>query len=332
MKIDGSTQIVGVFGSPIAHTASPAMHNAAFAALKMNWAYVAFHVEPENLRQALLGIRDMNFRGVNLTVPHKLLAIDIVDEVDAAARKLGAVNTVVVEAGKLRGFNTDGYGFAKAIKEDFDMTLKGKRFSCLGLVARAARSPQMFRRGCGQGHRRQPDPPGSAIAETPTGLESPGTPLLASSAEVDLLVNATSVGLKEGDSLRLAASLFTPQHAVYDTIYRPAETELIRLANDAGAKVSNGLSMLLHQGAKSFEIWTKRKAPLAVMRRALAPPSTENTHEPGLRLYIDFCVFLFGAAIGSFLNVCIYRMPLGNRSSTPPSACPSCGQFIQLVL
>ena len=132
MNLNGSTQLVGVFGSPITHTASPAMHNAAFAALKMNWAYVALQVEPQNLRQALLGIRDMNFRGVNLTVPHKLLAIDIVDEVDAAARKLGAVNTVVVEAGKLRGFNTDGYGFSKAVKEEFDMTLKGKRILILG--------------------------------------------------------------------------------------------------------------------------------------------------------------------------------------------------------
>src|SRR5206468_2078896 len=127
-----STQIVGVFGAPIAHTASPAMHNAAFAALKMNWAYLAFHVDPQNLRTALLGVRDMNYRGVNLTVPHKILALDIVDEVDAEARKLGAVNTVVVEGGRLLGFNTDGYGFAKAIKQEFDMTLKDKRVLVLG--------------------------------------------------------------------------------------------------------------------------------------------------------------------------------------------------------
>src|SRR5439155_7242010 len=107
MDINGSTQIAGVFGSPIAHTASPALHNAAFAALKMNWAYLPFHVEPQDLRAALAGIRDMNFRGVNLTVPHKMLAFDLVDEVDADARRLGAINTVVVEGGKLRGFNTD---------------------------------------------------------------------------------------------------------------------------------------------------------------------------------------------------------------------------------
>ena len=265
MNLNGSTQLVGVFGSPITHTASPAMHNAAFAALKMNWAYVALQVEPQNLRQALLGIRDMNFRGVNLTVPHKLLAIDIVDEVDAAARKLGAVNTVVVEAGKLRGFNTDGYGFSKAIKEEFDMTLKGKRILILGAGgAGRAIAAQCSLEGAAKVIIANRTP-----GRLPDTIQLDATNVGRVIGETDLIVNATSVGLKEGDSLGLPSSLFTPKHAVYDTIYRPAETELMRLAIDAGAKVSNGLGMLLHQGAKSFEIWTKRKAPLTVMRRAL---------------------------------------------------------------
>ena len=273
MNLDGSTQIVGVFGSPIAHTASPAMHNAAFAALKMNWAYLAFHVEPQNLRAALTGIRDMNFRGVNLTVPHKLLAIDIVDEVDAAARKLGAVNTVVVEAGKLRGFNTDGYGFSKAIKEDFDMTLKGKRVLVLGAGgAGRAIAIQCASEGAAKltVANRTPSkiqPIAAEIAVESIGLTA--RELQPAIAASDLLINATSVGLKPGEALPVTRDMFRPQLAVYDTIYRPAETELIRLATDAGSKVANGLSMLLHQGAKSFEIWTKRKAPLAVMRRAL---------------------------------------------------------------
>jgi shikimate dehydrogenase len=265
MNIDGSTQIAGVFGSPIIHTASPAMHNAAFTALKMNWAYLAFHVEPQNLRPALLGVRDMNFRGVNLTVPHKLLALDIVDEVDAAARKLGAVNTVVVDSGKLRGFNTDGYGFSKAVQEEFDMTLKGKRVLILGAG------------GAGRAIAVQCALDGAAkvIVANRTPGRLPDTIGLDAASlgrvigQVDLLVNATSAGLKAGETLPLTREMFTPQLAVFDTIYRPAETELIRQASDAGSKVANGLSMLLHQGAKSFEIWTKRKAPLAVMRRAL---------------------------------------------------------------
>ncbi len=273
MNIDGSTQIVGVFGSPIAHTASPAMHNAAFAALKMNWVYLAFHVEPQNLRAALAGVRDMNFRGVNLTIPHKILALDAIDEVDPEARKLGAVNTVVVEAGKLRGWNTDGYGFSKAIKEDFDMTLKGKRILILGAGgAGRAIAVQCVIEGAAKvivANRTQSKAQ-SVVADA--GVEAVGLTsreLARALTQVDLLVNATSVGLNPGETLPLPPDALTPQLAVYDTIYRPAETQLVQQANAAGSKVANGLSMLLHQGAKSFELWTKRKAPLAVMRRAL---------------------------------------------------------------
>ena len=268
MNIDGSTQIVGVFGSPIAHTASPAMHNAAFAALKMNWAYLPFHVEPQNLKAALTGVRDMNFRGVNLTVPHKLLALDIVDEVDAQARKLGAVNTVVVEAGKLRGFNTDGYGFSKAIKEDFDMPLKGKRVLILG----AGGAGRAIATECRLDGAAKVIVANRTTAKIQSDVQAIGLTTIDLQrviGEVDLLVNATAVGLQPGEALPVTREMFTPQLAVYDTIYRPAETELMRLATDAGSKVANGLSMLLHQGAKSFEIWTKRKAPLVVMRRAL---------------------------------------------------------------
>ena len=273
MNIDGSTQIVGVFGSPITHTASPAMHNAAFAALKMNWAYLAFQVEPQHLRQALLGVRDMNFRGVNLTVPHKILALDVVDEVDAAARKLGAVNTIVVEAGKLRGFNTDGYGFSKAIKEDFDMTLKGKRILILGAGgAGRAIAVQCVIEGAAKvivANRTQSKAQSVVADAGVEAVELTSRELARALTQVDLLVNATSVGLKPGETLPLPPDALTPHLAVYDTIYRPAETQLVQQANAAGAKVANGLSMLLHQGAKSFELWTKHKAPLVVMRRAL---------------------------------------------------------------
>ena len=278
MHIDGSTTIVGIFGAPIKHTASPAMHNAAFAALDMNWVYLAFHVEAANLRTALQGAMHMGLVGVNLTIPHKILALDWIDEIDPEARKLGAVNTVSMEKGKLRGFNTDGSGFLKAIKEDFNLSIKGKRVLVLGAG------------GAGHGIAVKCALDGAAkvivanrtlarieaIAREIGGTKAEflGLKLAAEDIrkvihEVDLVVNATSVGLEEGDSLGLGAELFSPRLHVYDTIYRPAETELLRVAERAGAKVANGLSMLLHQGAKAFEIWTKRKAPLAVMRRAL---------------------------------------------------------------
>jgi shikimate dehydrogenase len=278
MQIDGSTTLVGVFGHPIVHTASPPMHNAAFAALEMNWAYLAFDVDPANLRGALHGARDMGLRGVNLTVPHKILALDIVDEVDADARKLGAVNTVVIENGKLRGCNTDGYGIAKAIREEFNFGFKGKRVLVLGAggagraIAVKAALDGALRVYVANRTASKIEPIIAEIAKTksecrPVNLSADA--LVAVMPDVDLVINATAVGLKEGETLGLPASLFTPQLFVYDTIYRPAETELLKTAGEAGARTANGLSMLLHQGIKSFEIWTGNKAPLAVMRRAL---------------------------------------------------------------
>ena len=278
MHIDGSTTLVGVFGAPIKHTASPAMHNAAFEALTMNWAYLAFHVDPQNLRAALQGARDMGLAGINLTVPHKILALDCVDEIDAEARKLGAVNTIAMEKGKLRGFNTDGYGFLRAVKEEFNLSLRGKRVLVLGAggagrgIAVKCALDGAARVIVANRTLAKIEPIAREIRNTKTEFLS-----LALTAdeirrvidEVDLVVNATSVGLKDGDSLGLGADLFSPRLRVYDTIYRPAETELLQIAGGAGAQVANGLGMLLHQGAKSFEIWTKRKAPLAVMRRAL---------------------------------------------------------------
>jgi shikimate dehydrogenase len=278
MHIDGSTRIVGVFGAPITHTASPAMHNAAFEALEMNWVYLAFHVEPRNLRSALRGAREMGLVGINLTVPHKILALDCVDEIDPEARKVGAVNTILIDKDRTRGFNTDGYGFLKAVKEDFNLSIKGKRVLVLG-AGGAGRAIAVKCASDGAAKVMVANRTAARIA--PIAREIAGTrsefQSLALSAdaigkviqEADLVVNATSVGLAEGDSLGLGPKLFAPRQHVYDTIYRPAETELLRAAEGAGAKVANGLSMLLHQGAKSFEIWTKRKAPLAVMRRAL---------------------------------------------------------------
>ena len=270
--------MVGVFGAPVTHTASPAMHNAAFDALKMNWRYLAFHVEPQNLHSALQGARNMGIVGVNLTVPHKILALDCVDAIDAEARKLGAVNTIAIEKQTMRGFNTDGYGFIKAVKEDFNFPIKGKRVLVLGAggagrgIAVKCALEGAAKIFVANRTLARIEPVAREIRLTkveflPLSLEA--GEIAKAIHDVDLVVNATSVGLKEGESLGLRAESFSPRVHVYDTIYRPAQTELLRVAESAGAKVANGLSMLLHQGAKAFEIWTGRKAPLAVMRRAL---------------------------------------------------------------
>lgn len=278
MHIDGSTTIVGVFGAPVTHTASPAMHNAAFEALGMNWAYLAFPVDPQRLQSALQGARAMGIVGVNLTVPHKILALDFLDGIDAEARKLGAVNTVAIENEKMHGFNTDGYGFLKAVKEEFNLSVRGKRVLVLGAggagraIAVKCALDGATKVTVANRTLAKIEPIAREIHNTKSGflgLELAADAIRKVIDEVDLVVNATSVGLKDGESLGLGAKLFSPRLLVYDTIYRPAETELLRVASSAGAKVANGLSMLLHQGARAFEIWTKRKAPLAVMRRAL---------------------------------------------------------------
>lgn len=278
MKIDGTTKTVGVFGAPISHTASPAMHNAAFAALKMNRVYLPFHVEPAQLRAALDGVRAMNLVGVNLTVPHKIAALELVDEVDPEARQLGAINTVVVEDGRLIGYDTDGYGFAKAVLEEFNLTLKDKCILVLGAggagraialkcVLEGAHKVWVANRTPGKSDVILQAAAGADVVEA---IPLDNAALASVIGKVDLMVNATSVGLRPGDSLGLDPALFTPNLHVFDTIYRPAETELLTVAHEAGAKCANGLGMLLHQGARSFEIWTKDvKAPLAKMRQAL---------------------------------------------------------------
>lgn len=278
MKINGTTRIVGVFGAPISHTASPAMHNAAFAALKMNWVYLPFHVAVADLRAALQGVRTMNMVGVNLTVPHKIAVLDMLDEIDPEAQQLGAVNTILVEHNRLLGYNTDGYGFAKAVQEEFNLTLKDKRVLVLGAggagraiaikcVLEGVETVWVANRTLGKAAAIQ-QTAGAAGVVVPIPLTNAAVRQVIGKA--DLVVNATSVGLRAEDSLHLDPALFTPNLYVYDTIYQPSETELLKIAHAAGAKCANGLSMLLHQGARSFEIWTKDKmAPLAKMRLAL---------------------------------------------------------------
>ena len=280
MKINGKTKIVGVFGAPVAHTASPAMHNAAFAALKMNWVYLPFHVKIEHLAAALRGISAMGLVGVNLTVPHKVAALDLIDEVDPEARQLGAVNTIAVQGDRLVGYNTDGYGFVKAIQEEFDLSLEGKNVLVLGAggagraiaikcALEGARKVLVANRSLGKAENLSGEVTGK-MAGVLSAIPLTSDSIREVIGDVDLLVNATSVGLREGESLELQPTLFSPHLCVYDTIYRPSETELLKDAYAGGAKCANGLSMLLHQGARSFEIWTGDKmAPVAKMREEL---------------------------------------------------------------
>jgi shikimate dehydrogenase len=277
--INASTRLCAVLGSPIRHSASPAMHNAAFAELGLNWRYLAFEVAPENLRAAIEGAKAMNFAGFNLTVPHKLLALDLVDELTDSAKKWGAVNTIKFEAdssGKVRtiGHNTDVDGLANSLREDLKIQLRGKKVLLLG-AGGAGRAAALKLASENVAELFLVNRTRSKVEEIAGEIKKQFSSVNVSIGypknSVDLLLNATSLGLKTEDESPLNENEFSLKRtrAVYDMIYRPAETKLLAAAKNAGCKTANGLGMLLHQGAKAFEIWTGRTAPLDVMRRAL---------------------------------------------------------------
>ena len=279
---------LGVFGDPVAHSLSPQMQNAGLENLGLKERYGRFQIGAEELRTGLELIRRLTFVGINLTLPHKTTGLPLMDDVDDAARKSGAINTVLVEGEKLLGFNTDGPGFLHAIRSEFSVDLRDLRVLLLGAGGGAGRAiaVQCALENCerlvllnrtlekAQDLAKELAPyfSGSRVLGPVARLQAipwDETSLRFQLANTDLVVNATSVGMKRSDPPLFPASLLAPHLMVYDTIYTPARTPLLAAAADAGALGANGLSMLLHQGALSFEIWFGRKAPLDVMRAAL---------------------------------------------------------------
>lgn len=291
--INAATRVCAVFGWPIRHSASPAMHNAAFAALGLNWRYLAFEVLPENVRTAIAGARDMRFVGINLTVPHKLLALECVDAVDETARLWGSVNTIVFEgrnrAGlwlplrdfesdlpreiRSHGFNTDADGLENALREDLQFELRGKRVLLLG-AGGAGRMAALKCASAGAAElflvNRTPAKAIEIAAEISRQFSQVRVSVEYPRSEIDLLLNATSLGLRPDDPSPLDEKQFSPRQAraVYDMIYRPAETRLLASARAAHCQTANGLGMLVGQGARAFNLWTGQGAPVQIMRRA----------------------------------------------------------------
>jgi shikimate dehydrogenase len=272
------------------------MQNAGLATLRLNWRYLAFEVHPDHLRAAIEGAKAMKFIGLNLTVPHKLLALDMVEVLDESARNWGAVNTIRFEARdksggwcplaefpdaspeqiRSHGFNTDADAVTRSIREDVGIEIARAKVLLLG-AGGAGRTAALKLAADGAGElflvNRTPGKV-TALADEisrrfPAVKVTVGYP--AALGTVDLLVNATSLGLKADDLVPLDPSWFSLSRAgaVYDMIYRPAETPLLTAARAAGCRVANGLGMLLHQGAKALELWTGRQPPIEVMREAL---------------------------------------------------------------
>lgn len=278
---------LGVLGDPITHSRSPQMQNAALRAVEIEMQYARFHILPNELKDAFALFRQLDFVGLNLTVPHKIPAVAYLDEVDENARRIGAINTIAISGGKLRGFNTDGRGFARAIREEFSVDLRDLRVLLLG-AGGAARAIALQ---CARENSERlviasrTFDKASALVETLADFFSgprvlgPVARLQAipweeaafrfQIANVDLVVNATPLGSNPAEPSPLPARVLAPHLMIYDTIYSNRQTPLVAAAIEAGARAVNGLSMLLHQGALAFEIWFGREAPIDVMRSAL---------------------------------------------------------------
>jgi len=292
---DYSGTALAVLGHPIGHSLSPLMHNTALAhvaaedARFATWQYFRFDVPPEELAAALPALHRCGFLGINLTVPHKILAVDQVSAIDPAAQPVGAVNTLHRTDSGWTGFNTDGYGLAAAVKEKFGCDLKDTPVLLLGAggAARGA-AVECLQRGCAS----------LAIANrTAANLEAllealrpiaRGIPLRGFTPDQlphdlpagALVVNATSAGLRDGDLAPIALATLPRPMAVYDMIYNPPQTPLLRAARQLGLPHANGLTMLVYQGAKALEIWsnlpTARTAPL--MAAALTTTKEPTSH------------------------------------------------------
>ncbi len=286
---------LAVFGDPVAHSLSPQMHNPALQACGIDAQYIRLHISPGDLQEAFKLLPDAQFFGANVTIPHKTDALALVDRPDDLAKALGAVNTVICEGGSLLGFNSDGPGFLRAVREEFHVDVKDLRVLVLGAGGGAGRAiaTQCALEGCERLvlANRTPEKSASLKSDLASHFRDdrvlgPSDRLAAIPWEshalapeldgVDLIVNASSLGMKRTDQELLPARLIQPHHMIFDMVYTGSETKIISAAKNAGARAIDGLPMLLHQGAISFEWWFNRDAPLAVMRRALTEAAKKN--------------------------------------------------------
>jgi shikimate dehydrogenase len=275
-QISGKTKLVGVMGDPIEHSVSPAMQNMAFTAMDLDYAYVPFKVKKADLGTAVLAVRALNIRGLNVTIPHKVEIIPLLDEIDSLAREIGAVNVLVNDDGILKGYNTDAEGFLHVLLEH-GVEPEGKNVVILG-AGGAARAISFTLAGRGANLiilNRTPSNAAkcaadvsNATGQTVEVLALDAKNLSDAMERGDILVNTTSVGMFPGKNDTLVSvNLIRPHFIVADIVYNPYKTRLLADAEKAGARTINGLEMLIWQGALAFEKWTGRKAPLNVMRK-----------------------------------------------------------------
>ena len=275
---------LAVFGDPVAHSASPPMHNAALREQNRALQYVRIRVTPEELPDALRNLASADFLGASLTIPHKQAALPIMDHVSREAQLMGAINTVTIREGKLCGFNTDGPGLAAAVSEEFGLSLTQLRVLIIGgaggagraitiqcaledctSITIANRNPAKGDHLAGEIHE--------SLGKEVTSVSLDSENLRSTLPLVDLIINATPLGMKADDSSplpHLAEGLLNARHLVYDTVYSGGETALLKQARQAGSGCAGGFSMLLHQGVLQNSLWFGESAPIETMRKALA--------------------------------------------------------------
>lgn len=282
--ISGKTRVCGIFGHPVEHSFSPAMHNAAFQAAGLDYVYVPLPVQPENLRAAVEAVRALGLAGVNVTIPHKEAVLPLLDELSEEAGLTGAVNTIVNRSGRLLGDNTDGRGFLRSLQEGAGFSPAGRSALLLGSggAARAV-ALQLALAGAGRlrltnrSRKRAEELAGYIEAKTrlkPEVLDWPaeGETLPEEALRgADLVVQGTPLGMHPAvsEAPPLPYGSFRPGQVACDLVYNPVETQFLQRAGRAGAVTVDGLGMLLYQGALAYELWTGTTAPVEVMRKAL---------------------------------------------------------------
>jgi shikimate dehydrogenase len=277
MAISGKTRVCGVIGNPIEHTLSPTIHNAAFNHLELDFVFLAFRVKAAELENAIRGMRGLGIHGLNVTMPHKSTVIGYLDEVDSTVKFLGSANTILNKDGKLSGFNTDGVGALKALREN-GTELSEKKVLLLGAggaakaiafsLAKEVEELAILNRAAEKA-KELAETLGRISDKKVVGDSLFSDTIQKNLRDSDVLINATSVGMYPNVSQSIVPPQWLkPDLTVMDIVYNPVETRLAKDAEAAGAKVISGVEMLIYQGAASFEIWTGRSAPIEVMRRA----------------------------------------------------------------
>lgn len=266
---DATTRLTGILGWPVEHSLSPAMHNAAFAALGMNWTYLAFAVAPARVHEAMRGLAAAGCSGLNVTIPHKQTVLEACSAVSPAVEAIGAANTLIPDgAGGFRADNTDAEGFLRALDESVEGDVAGKRVLLIG-AGGAGRAVAYAVRSRG-GHLLVANRTAAKAAELGEPVPFEAGAINAAAAEAALVVNASSLGMGSPDvPTELPLAGIGPGQVVNDLVYRPGGTPWLAAAAARGARTVDGLGMLLHQGAAAFERWTGVDAPVAAMRTAL---------------------------------------------------------------